>query len=35
MAILQYGQEVGVKVLVYPFLNLYGKWCCLNYNMQL
>lgn len=24
---LQYGEENGVKVLVYRFPNLYGKWC--------
>lgn len=29
---LQYGQENGVKVLVYRFPNLYGKWCRPNYN---
>lgn len=28
----QYGQESGVKVLVYRFPNLYGKWCRPNYN---
>ena len=29
---LQYGQENGVKVLVYRFPNLYDKWCRPNYN---
>ena len=29
---LQYGTENGVKVLVYRFPNLYGKWCRPNYN---
>ena len=29
---LQYGQETGVKVLVYRFPNLFGKWCSPNYN---
>ncbi len=29
---LQYGQETGVKVLVYRFPNLFGKWCRPNYN---
>lgn len=28
----QYGQENDVKVLVYRFPNLYGKWCRPNYN---
>lgn len=27
-----YGQETGVKVLVYRFPNLFGKWCRPNYN---
>ena len=27
-----YGQETGAKVLVYRFLNLFGKWCRPNYN---
>ena len=27
-----YGQEVGAKVLVYRFPNLFGKWCRPNYN---
>lgn len=29
---LQYGQEQGVRVLVYRFPNLFGKWCRPNYN---
>lgn len=29
---LEYGRENGVKVLVYRFPNLYGKWCRPNYN---
>lgn len=29
---LQYGEEVGAKVLVYRFPNLFGKWCRPNYN---
>lgn len=29
---LEYGKETGAKVLVYRFPNLYGKWCCPNYN---
>ena len=28
----QYGKETGAKVLVYRFSNLFGKWCCPNYN---
>ncbi len=28
----QYGEEVGAKVLVYRFPNLFGKWCRPNYN---
>ncbi len=28
----RYGEENGVKVLVYRFPNLYGKWCRPNYN---
>lgn len=27
-----YGKEMGVKVLVYRFENLFGKWCRPNYN---
>lgn len=27
-----YGQQHGVKVLVYRFPNLFGKWCRPNYN---
>ena len=30
--IFAYGQEVGAKVLVYRFPNLFGKWCRPNYN---
>lgn len=29
---LQYGQEVGAKILIYRFPNLFGKWCRPNYN---
>ena len=29
---LRYGAENGIKVLVYRFPNLYGKWCRPNYN---
>ena len=29
---LKYGEEQGVKVLVYRFPNLFGKWCRPNYN---
>mgnify|MGYP001237572994 FL=1 len=28
----EYQKETGVKVLVYRFPNLYGKWCRPNYN---
>lgn len=28
----EYGRETGTKVLVYRFPNLFGKWCCPNYN---
>ena len=28
----RYGEEIGAKVLVYRFPNLYGKWCRPNYN---
>ncbi|EIY44607.1 polysaccharide biosynthesis C-terminal domain-containing protein [Bacteroides nordii] len=28
----EYGKEVGAKVLVYRFPNLFGKWCRPNYN---
>ena len=28
----EYGKETGVKVLVYRFPNLFGKWCRPNYN---
>ncbi len=30
--IFSYGEEAGVKVLVYRFPNLFGKWCRPNYN---
>ena len=29
---LEYSKETGVKVLVYRFPNLFGKWCRPNYN---
>lgn len=29
---LEYGKEMGAKVLVYRFPNLFGKWCRPNYN---
>ena len=29
---LEYGAEVGARVLVYRFPNLFGKWCRPNYN---
>ena len=29
---LKYGKENGVRMLVYRFPNLYGKWCRPNYN---
>jgi len=28
----QYGKENGVKVLIYRFPNVFGKWCRPNYN---
>lgn len=28
----KYGEEVGAKILVYRFPNLFGKWCRANYN---
>lgn len=28
----KYGEEVGAKILVYRFPNLFGKWCRPNYN---
>lgn len=28
----KYGEETGVKVLVYRFPNIFGKWCRPNYN---
>ena len=30
--LFQYGEEQGVKVYVYRFPNLFGKWCRPNYN---
>lgn len=30
--IFSYGEEVGAKVLVYRFPNIFGKWCKPNYN---
>lgn len=29
---LEYGKETGVRVLIYRFPNLFGKWCRPNYN---
>ena len=29
---LRYGEEMGARVLVYRFPNLFGKWCRPNYN---
>ena len=29
---LEYGEDIGAKVLVYRFPNLFGKWCRPNYN---
>lgn len=29
---LKYGEENGIKMLIYRFPNLYGKWCRPNYN---
>lgn len=29
---LKYGQDNGVRILIYRFPNLYGKWCRPNYN---
>lgn len=29
---LAYGHEVGAKMLIYRFPNLFGKWCRPNYN---
>ena len=28
----EYGKEIGAKVFVYRFPNLFGKWCRPNYN---
>ncbi len=30
--VFAYGEQTGVKVLVYRFPNLFGKWCRPNYN---
>ena len=30
--VFDYGKQTGVKVLVYRFPNLFGKWCRPNYN---
>lgn len=30
--VFNYGQKNGVKVLVYRFTNIFGKWCQPNYN---
>ena len=30
--LFKYGEENGVKVLIYRFPNLFGKWCRPNYN---
>lgn len=30
--LFEYGREVGAKVLVYRFPNVFGKWCRPNYN---
>jgi UDP-2-acetamido-2,6-beta-L-arabino-hexul-4-ose reductase len=30
--IFAYGKEMGVKVLIYRFPNVFGKWCRPNYN---
>lgn len=30
--VFDYGMENGIKVLVYRFANLFGKWCRPNYN---
>ena len=30
--VFAYGKEMGAKVLVYRFPNLFGKWCRPNYN---
>lgn len=29
---LKYGEEVGARMLIYRFPNLFGKWCRPNYN---
>jgi len=30
--LFKYGKEIGAKVLVYRFPNVFGKWCRPNYN---
>ena len=30
--LFSYGEEIGAKVLVYRFPNVFGKWCRPNYN---
>lgn len=30
--LFSYGQETGVKIYIYRFPNLFGKWCRPNYN---
>lgn len=30
--LFEYGREVGAKVLIYRFPNVFGKWCRPNYN---
>lgn len=30
--VFAYGAETGAKVLVYRFVNVFGKWCRANYN---
>jgi len=30
--LLAYGKEIGTKVLIYRFPNVFGKWCRPNYN---
>lgn len=30
--LFQYGKEVGAKILIYRFPNVFGKWCRPNYN---
>jgi Nucleoside-diphosphate-sugar epimerases len=30
--LLKYGDDVGAKILIYRFPNIFGKWCRPNYN---